>query len=100
MAEHRFTPGPWELDAPGNEHVVDYDYHVIQAGDGFHDTRTKKGFRLSGYMSIADGRLMATTPKLLNALIALYAVARVDRDEDYGAVTNAAAVIAEATGAA
>jgi hypothetical protein len=36
---------------------------------------------------------------VLEALIALHAVASVECDEDYAAVTNAAAVIAKVTGA-
>ena len=43
-----------------------------------------------------NARLIAAAPELLGALIALYAVAEVGRDEDYGAVTKAAAVIAKA----
>jgi hypothetical protein len=42
----------------------------------------------------------ALAAELLEALMALYAVAHVECDEDYGAVTNAAAAIAKATGAA
>lgn len=48
----------------------------------------------------ADARLIAAAPDLLEALIALHAVARVERDEDYAAISNAAAAIAKATGEA
>jgi hypothetical protein len=43
--------------------------------------------------------LVDIASELLDALIALHAVASVECDEDYAAVTNAAAVIAKATGA-
>jgi hypothetical protein len=42
---------------------------------------------------------LSAAPDILEALIALHAVASVECDEDYAAVTNAAAVIAKATAA-
>jgi hypothetical protein len=46
-----------------------------------------------------DAALSDGAPDILEALIALHAVASVECEEDYAAVTNAAAVIAKATAA-
>ncbi|WP_157664425.1 hypothetical protein [Bordetella genomosp. 9] len=67
-----------------------------------------------GYLNASERTAMATTlreaadeltpddtrDQLLEALVSLHAVARVERDDDYGAVANAAAVIAKYTGRA
>lgn len=102
----KHTPGPWTV----LPEEADKDYLRI------------RGTRLGGRYKVANvhmprlweshyvlrdranaesgsnARLIAAAPELLEALIALYAVARVERDQDYRAVTAAAAVIAKATG--
>ena len=78
-----FTPGPWR---------------IISIEGGMVAIDGANGEEVTGFVSPEDGRLIAAAPELLGALIALYAVAEVGRDEDYGAVTNAAAAIAKATG--
>jgi hypothetical protein len=99
MMEVKHTPGPWvvqdgdrfsmemvitsqrrieESMAPICEMDVDYD--------GEH-----------GEEQHANAKLIAAAPELLEALIALHAVASIDRDKDYSTVTNAAAIIAKAT---
>lgn len=95
----KYTPGPWILDCEEDHaDVIADDYHFIDGGIGFTGG-SEPGFGLSGLMSPADARLIASAPELLEALIALHAVASVERDEDYAAVTNAAAIIAKATAA-
>lgn len=61
------TPGPWVLDPQAMAHVLGNDYHVIQAGVGFHpEGLTEAGFCLSGYMSAEDARLIASAPGLFS----------------------------------
>lgn len=60
MSKH--TPGPWRLDSAMHAHVVDDEYHAIDAG--FNGD----GFSLLGFMSIADARLIAAAPELLETL--------------------------------
>jgi hypothetical protein len=92
----KHTPGPWEANQW-------YDEETGVSG---------WSFSAGGYLlplsaletddpeeAEANARLIAAAPELLKALIALHAVARVPMDEDYAAVTNAAEVIARATGA-
>ncbi len=63
------TPGPWRIDNCAMEHRKDLlsqndGYHYIEAGRGFYG----EGFDLSGYLSLADLRLIAAAPELLDAL--------------------------------
>jgi len=82
-AQH--TPGPWIVDAAAE--VVygtsDEGEHIVVV----YELNTNE----------ADARLIAAAPDLLEALIALHAVAVVS-DEQYSAVTNAAAAIHRAVG--
>lgn len=66
----KHTAGPWLLDRPSDAHVVDYNYHVITGGSGFHPERNGwgQGFRIAGSMCVADARLMAEAPILLACL--------------------------------
>lgn len=78
--------------------------HAPVAGEavprGIIDAARNAGF---SFLRHADGsytmqqipRATAQTSELLRALISLHAVARIDRDEDYAAVSNAAEVIAK-----
>lgn len=69
MSEKKATPGPWILDDANNHaDVIANDYHFIDAGNGFHDTRTNQGFGIAGCMSIGDALLIAAAPDLLEAL--------------------------------
>ena len=96
-----FTPGPWawiEGTDAINRRWNNHDWTVASVGNhrlGWHEDKNSEG-REAG----ANARLIAAAPELLAALIALYAVASVEKDKDYAAVTNAAAVISKATGAA
>lgn len=88
----RHTPGPW---------AVRYDY-VVQA-PSFDDGRLVPvaqpyGVNSDGTDLFANARLIAAAPELLEALSVLYAVAAEQIGDDWAAVTNAAAVIAKATG--
>jgi hypothetical protein len=67
----KHTPGPWVLDDIAHSHV-DADYHIIDAGKGYHlDGEGSDGFNLSGCMSLDDARLIAAAPDLLAALESL-----------------------------
>lgn len=91
--EAAHTPGPWTLfhhEASGTRYI---DAGTVQ----MQITRTSDA---GASQMDANARLIAAAPELLDALVALYAVARVDRNESYSAIANAAAVIAKATGAA
>ena len=78
------TPGPWHL------------VNGTQIRSAKH--QIAKVWMMRGSEGVANARLISAAPEMLEALVALHAVARVDRDEDYLAVTKAAAVIAKATG--
>ena len=65
------TPGPWLVDADTGEHrrrLIEPGYHFIDAGKGYYSENDGLGFRLAGYMSLADATLIAAAPELLNAL--------------------------------
>ena len=121
----KHTPGPWQwfermpgrpyLATPdrGQLYVLGFERKGMQgAGPVFSRwpgiecgaERERKGGIMEPGLLLRDGsmhpdaRLIAAAPQLLEALVALHAVAQVGRDEDYAAVTNAAAVIAKATG--
>ena len=87
---NKHTPGPWNR--------IKGDRNVYSAAGTVCKTPAILGGGSAATNWEANARLIAAAPELLGALIALYAVAEVVRDEDYGAVTNAAAVIAKATG--
>lgn len=70
--ETKHTEGPWRLDGPEYEGVASDDYHLIDAGRGYHPY----GFGLSGCMSLADARLIAAAPDMLDALLRLRLDAR------------------------
>lgn len=67
------TPGPWILDSPAYGEMVDRDYHFIDAGCGYCGDG-EDGFGLRGYMSLADARLIAAAPDLLEALKLVWAM--------------------------
>ena len=71
--EFKGTPGPWEItdDVESNRHTASDTYHYIGAGKWFHDDFSNTGFRISGFMSIHDARLITAAPDLLGALIEL-----------------------------
>jgi hypothetical protein len=61
----KHTPGPWRIDEDEYGHRLFCDeYHGVCAGKGFFP----EGFRITGYMSHADARLIAAAPELLEAL--------------------------------
>lgn len=67
------TPGPWKQQAPKIDGVVDA-YRWIEAGngmfpdpDGSNADLNPSGFKLSGFISEADARLIAAAPELLAA---------------------------------
>lgn len=66
--ELKHTPGPWDLDHPRDGHITGDDYHIISAGCGFFAAGAS-GFRLTGFASEADARLLVAAPELLDALI-------------------------------
>lgn len=76
MSAAKHTPGPWLLDAVDTHHVTDPGidgYHAITAGAGFFSPESKeRGFHLTSYMSLADAKLMAAAPDLLEALLCAY----------------------------
>ena len=101
----KHTPGPWKYSRCDD--YGDTRFYIAQQ-DGapytpnYSDVATVIAETVSlEYRSIqeANARLIAAAPELLEALIALHAVANVRRDEDYSAVANAAAAISKATGA-
>ena len=92
----RHTPAPWEkvYDTAGITRGI-RGRHGPEIVNVINWNGISRSTSVTGQ---ANANLIAAAPELLGALIALYAVAEVGRDEDYGAVTNAAAAIAKATG--
>lgn len=70
MSEFKGTPGPWVLDAEhfGNINHISHEYHFIEAGCGFINNATGKGFSISGCIFTEDARLITAAPDLLEAL--------------------------------
>lgn len=103
-----FTPGPWACaqsicdggDVSFDIHQVDIDGESAPVSDVAYSKLFKTYVAEHLDVQKANAQLIAAAPELLSALIALYAVASVEKDKDYAAVTNAAAVIYKATGAA
>jgi len=91
-----FTSGPWRLDESRRE-LLDDEYHAIDAGHGFHRP-SDGGFCLSGFMSLADARLITAAPDLLTALERLVALTLDDDEPTLNALSSARAAIAKATG--
>lgn len=82
----KFTPGPWSVG--GKTGFLNQIAINPSIGCAYG----------AGEEVIANARLIAAAPELLEALVALYSVAHVLEDKHYAAVTNAAAVIHKATG--
>lgn len=65
----RHTPAPWTLDREGLSGLFEPGYHYITAGKGFpEDKANGPGFELSGCMSLADARLIATAPEMFQEI--------------------------------
>jgi hypothetical protein len=79
------TPGPWNASEPNGR------------GQGWMAGPAWLGENAWSDQTAADAHLIAAAPELLEALVALHAAATVG-DEDYAAITNAAAAILKATG--
>jgi hypothetical protein len=72
------TQGKWKEYAPeilgdDDKPIVDENYRYIEAGDGYlerdpTDPNYGHGFKLSGFISPTDARLIAAAPDLLAAL--------------------------------
>jgi hypothetical protein len=92
MSEIKHPIGSWEIVKTSNGHGV------YEKGWGFVAVHDKSCHAHWNEGQAARRALIAAAPELLEALTALYAVANVDRDESYIAVTRAAAAIAKATG--
>jgi hypothetical protein len=60
------TPAPWRLDGPRTKHITNEgdDYHVIDAGDNIGPP---DGIHIAAFMTLADARLIAASPLLLEA---------------------------------
>jgi len=89
------TRGPWRLDDPIHADVLSEDYHCIDAGRGYCTEDDRNGFGISGFMSLADARVMAAAPTMLAALYEAldYFEAREDINYD-GTGPNAAMSLA------
>lgn len=96
MTKH--TPGPWVLDDPIHEPVVDDRYHVIDAAGGFHDGVKGAGFSVSGVMHINDAQLIVAAPDLLEALEAVVESGEIPYCYSSPLVLKAKAAIAKARG--
>lgn len=77
VSTDRHTPGPWKEHAPNIDGEVDKTYRQITAGVGYFpglDEPESAGFKLTGFISPADARLIAAAPELLAACKRLGAV--------------------------
>ncbi|MGZ9981521.1 hypothetical protein ACXXCT_08635 [Bordetella bronchiseptica] len=87
----RHTPGPWKCQ-------------LAKSGSGRLQVSGPRGeqiailWRSSKDTTEANARLIAAAPEMFEALSVLYAVAAEQLGDDWAAVTDAAAVIAKATG--
>lgn len=82
------TLGPWSLEQEMTSSGVKFSVY------------DENGSRLTQpNIDLRAARLIEAAPDLLRALKSLYAIALIDRDEDWAPLANAAAIIAKATGA-
>ena len=72
LPECSHTPGPWRVRNPAYEQCESPDYIGIKSVKfPYYSTNREqnwRGFNLSGFISNADARLMASAPDLLGAL--------------------------------
>lgn len=90
----KHTPGPWEVNGPGEFEICDLDLIRITANVPISEDGPKR--------TLADARLIAAAPELLAALQSVYKrlediLSRLN-DEDYSELDTARAAIAKATG--
>jgi hypothetical protein len=108
------TPGPWKLIPNGGDALEPNPYYwAIVAGAGFFDDQFEyHGFRVTGFMTAENAKVLTSAPELLKALKDML---RSFDDEDdmqalsyrhcdeanqemYAAVASARAAIAKAEG--
>jgi hypothetical protein len=104
MKQGAHTPGPWRLNDPhaGRNHVLCETYHSIDGGIGFlPDDPAEQGFGVTGYMTLADARLMAAAPEMFKTLSDLDGwLANTGHDKDHPWRVSIRAAIEKATGLA
>lgn len=68
MSEIKHTPGEWYVSDDEHGDIASDEYHFITAGAGLCSPPDYVGFEIAGCMSLADARLIAAAPRLLEAL--------------------------------
>lgn len=103
MSAAKHTPGPWMV-SPEHPTIIRRDYRPISdCGEliGSASGHTKSGFFPSEDEAVANARLIAAAPDLLEALQAIFAAMHPDIPGAPGsAIEKARAAIAKATGSA
>ena len=94
MNEPKFTKGPWSISRYASTHVVANERGICSAGN-YSDNMSEEALLVENE---ANAQLIATAPKLYEALESMLEHAEWSTPQGKAAFDNARAVLAEARG--
>lgn len=100
MANSKHTDGPWEIE--GSRIITKQKYHSIRQGSDDLKDRVYQGIchiqrepNISGFEAVANARLIAAAPELLEALELAHTALSELYDHDAGEIVNKAIYTSE-----